>query len=525
MKDRSSTESNSGYFEPLEKRDFLSADLTGSFPSLGAVVYAPGAAPTVDFVFKNVGDEKAKLGTVTFVARPDGETTSAYDIVLGTGKGSGFLNAGAETKTLRFKLAVPANAAPGANYNLVGIIGNGADANDTIVGGDLTISTPSLNLTTAIDEVKLPTSVLEGATVKGTVKISVARTGDSPLPKNPKVDIKLFLRKEGGGDTLIATFNARSLSSLKSGKPMVFTTAVTLNSLATGTYRLYSVVDEPSVNSPTGAITENNDTLEDNTSPLSTFSITAAPAFSDLSIIGQSTTGTSATTTSKHSSSVTIKNEGNTNVDGKVNIKFFATANGVITQDSIAVGSLDNQSLKLTAGASSKPFKANLDFSGLGAATYTIVARVDTVSGITDTNAANNAHVVSGPVTITLAPGVLGDIGDVVTLVTTDSGSNVNGYAENGSFRTSRGVQGIYSYIRTVPLPFVGSVATFSLTIFTPQGGQVAIALRITSRNPPENLFNKVLTFSNTSGSIAWEGAVPFYGFDQRRGKFSIGVM
>jgi hypothetical protein len=525
-------------FESLEQRDFLNADLTGGFASLDAVTFAAGSTPVVDFFLKNSGDAKAAAGVVNFFARPVDAVDDSGDIAIGVGKAKGTVAPGAQSPTFHFKLNVPVNAAAGA-FSIVGVVdaagkvseGVEGEANNTAIGGPLTIAAPDFNLTTAIGDVKMPASILEGASASGTVRIDVNISGAAPVPKTAKVQLQLWIQDQDGGKTLITTLSNQALAGLTSGKPKGFNVKVALGTLATGTYRFFAVVDPLTQQSPvTGVVTESNDTLVDNTSPLSTFSLTVAPAFADLAISGSTTVSGSTTTNSTPTGSVTLVNNGNTDVDGTVNIKFFATTAGVINQNSFQVGSLDNQSVKLKAGQSSKAFNKTLDFSGLTAGSFIIVARVDTVSGITDTNAGNNAQAISTAFNVTVAPlnpGTLGEIGDVVTFVTTDSGSNEVGYSEAGNFTTNRGVTGIYTYsvvplINPITHKSLGTLATLSLTAFGNAGATSAFAGRITSKNPPANLINKTLTFSDKTGSVSWRAIVLFYGANERDGKFSI---
>ena len=453
MKNRTNS---TGFFEALEKRDFLAADLTGTFPSLGVVTMAPGGTATVDFTVSNFGNAKSKAATASFVARPEGAVDASADIVLGTGKLPA-LGIEATSPALHIKLAAPINALPGTNYHIVGIINDANQPNDTVVGGPLTISTPTFNLTSSIADVKLPSSVLSGTSVKGIVKINVSLAGAGTLPKNAKVNIELWLAKEGGDNVRVGTMNAQALAGLNSGKPKTFTTKVALNSIAAGTYRFFAVVDPSSEAAPTGALTESNDTLVDNTSALSSFSLTAAPAFANLAIDAASTTtlGATGSTAASASANIIIKNTGNTAVNGKGSIVIYATTDGTIQQGSPVVASLTNQNFKLAPGAANKPIKANLDLSVLESGTYKFVARLESLTGVTDSNAEDNTFqlapasvVLTAPVTAASMFGTVTfhqtDIQDVTTTVPFVGRAGFVG--STGTFTSSNGRSGSYSF-------------------------------------------------------------------------------
>ena len=199
-------------------------------------------------------------------------------------------------------------------------------------------TTGSSSLTATVARSTVPTSVIAGATTKGTVAVTVTNTTAAILKGTAKV--ALYASTDGSIDstsTLIATVSRPV--KLKSSKAASIAVPVKKLSLPAGTYTLLAQVTDPS----------------GNTSVATGSALTVAPATITLSgNIGAVTP--SATTPGKSISfTLTLANSGNVNSTGAAQLAVYLSTDGASL--SIPVSTITK---RLTIRAGGKPVAVRL---------------------------------------------------------------------------------------------------------------------------------------------------------------------
>ncbi|MCE9592015.1 MAG: hypothetical protein K8S99_16020 [Planctomycetes bacterium] len=440
--------------EPLEPRALLAADLTGAFATLVSASIPSGSTQSLVINVNNPTLEAAKgTARVDFFFSAD-DQKSDDDIPIGSGKLSGKIAPGA-TAPKTFKVTLPTNLVAGTGRIIAlldagGTFAEADETNNTVVSEEITVTQPDYDLHATFGEVKFPTAVVSGVAVKGTAKVLLSNVGTAQLGKKQSVNVKVYLRPadalDDSTDVLVSPADAKAIviNNLKGGATKNVVVKIALGAgQPIGGYKLVTVIDDGNALAETDET--NNTTIADVPA-----AITVAEAFVDLNMTAASTTfGGSTVGNTSGKGSVTLVNNGNVPAAGTVNIEFFATTNGTIDGNAILIGQANPTNVSLKPGAS-KAYAVNLAAPLVGDDTvYQIVARMTPVTGITDTNSANDTHT-AGSVTVTEAPRFMTPLGDAITFTQTGFSDGSNQYGgttvESGNWADNKGHTGQYSY-------------------------------------------------------------------------------
>lgn len=400
--------------ECLESRTLLSVDLvptindvTSTIPA--ATISGDGTPITLKVGVANQGDEALargqKISAKVLLHRAGAEMVELTTI---DGLSISSLGAGAST-TLSINTTLPAGVSSGMGHleveiDSANVVAESDEGNNTDrAANGIDITRGYVTLANTITSSKLPAAIVTGTVAKGPVKVQVHNDGNIAVAAGSRVDVNVVLRPTGGGaDIAIGSKLGQAFGKVKVGSHKQVTVPTTVPAaLPAGSYTVVATV------TPSGFVAD--------ASPAALgASLTAAPAFRDLSIDTASTTyGSGGGANAAGTGTVILKNLGNSKASGSVTVEFFATSAGVINGSSVKLGE-KVASVGLDAGKT-LTVKAPLALPDVTSNTgYTIVARI-VPAGFADSNAANDTKTVA-PITVTPVPGPLGVLGSTITI-------------------------------------------------------------------------------------------------------------
>lgn len=523
--------------EPLEPRQLLAGDLTGVFAPLATTSLPSGTSIPVSFTLENPGDASisGKM-KVNFLLSSDAAADPG-DKVLLSRKLSGSLAAG-DDATFNLNLPIPSSAVAG-NYRIItvldvdGQIVEGDEGNNTIASDAFDVTQPDYNLNATVSSITVLPAYLSGTTPKGVVRIEVTNTGTTKLPKKQNIQVQIFARPNDATDNtqdiLIDTLPKNALPNLGAGKSKKITRLVPLHTqsgkiktpLADGTYKLVAVIDSA------GELAETNEA--DNTAIMpDTFKL--APSFQDAAITNLTTffKNGAGDNNDKGKFGVVLRNLGNAFIKGTADLNVYATLNGILDDAKILVGKLDNQKLNIKPGNLGK-YKVPVQLTdSLEAGNYQFVVNIEDTQAWADFDPSNNTRVAPEVIGITEVPGILGNLGNTLTLTMTKSETTTTPapvigsftvYSEEGTFVDSKGNVGTYIYVLNSVIKF--ATFTVSATNISGTGANLQLYHKGKQTKP---LGGHSLVFSDTTGPDgSWLGAVRASFIDTlKKGRFDV---
>jgi hypothetical protein len=272
------------------------------------------------------------------------------------------------------------------------------------------------------------------------VKVAITNGGGTEIPKGGKASVKVYARPIDAvdasqdvllGEKLVPVAKLGAGETTKAKKVSL----AFAQDLPEDEYRLVAVVDADSAVPETD---ENN-----NTATLDEPHIDIAAAFVDLGVEEASTNlPASIEAGKKGKATVVIAHGGNVPLNGEVKIEIFATPNGQIDGDAIAIGGTPGVAIKLRPGAS-KSFNLNIVAPEVEEASdLQIVARITPLGDIPDNNLTNHEGAL-GTVQVRPGPPSLASFVGAVTFNELTS-NPITG--TQGSFTSSTGAAGPYFY-------------------------------------------------------------------------------
>lgn len=520
--------------EALENRQMLSVDLLGSpllfVPNVGS--YVVGGEGTAGYGVSNGGNTDYTGGAkVSFYLSTD-TTFDNADTLLAT-KSIPKINAnGIVLKPQVVNIKFPAGVT--GTFRILTVvdsdnkIAESNENNNVSTTGPISLDPANNDLSATYGPITLPPSVITGDTAKGKVSVNITNGGNAPIPAGKTIVINVKARPtdavDSSQDVLIGTLSNAKIAKLANGKSKTFKVGVELPAnLAAKTYKLVTLVDDANNLDETN---ENNNTVESTTSPTN-YTLTAAAAFTDLSVelAGTDVNGT-AVTGSDTSGAVFLRNNGNSPLQGDVKVEFFAAPLSNLN----SLTSLGSQtfSVNLKAGASTKALKVPLVIADtLSATNYNFTAVISNFTGFTDSNANNNKHAAGDNISVAKGLGVLGKLNS--TIAFTRTGGNVmtniptlgTVTIEEGTFIDNDGHTGMYSWT-TYSGPHVGNVVVFNFHADNPQFEN--IEFKLTSSSRPTSINGKTIVFKKpgNSGDGTFLGLVLSLGGKIQKGVFDI---
>lgn len=363
---------------------------------------------TVSVAITNTGQNDVPPGAtidLSLRARPTTAIDGASDVFLGTlpARAIGSLESDAVV-TAVFNVTLPAIFEDGT-YRMVVVGTPSAAAGDINSANDTGVSVYTLTVTGAKDVavsvvgVTLPANVRAGQTPSGTVSVMVTNTGQDPTPAGATIDLAIRARlttaTDTTGDIQLSLFAGQPLSNLAPGASIIFLCNVTVpTGFPGGSYHLVVI------GTGSGSLADSDD-ANDTATSVYTLTVTGPDLTVALGAITVPTTylaGNVGTATVP----VTVSNSGTAavNVGAWVDlvIRFSPTDGGhdIVLQNihEVRVGGF-------TAGQSkSYKFKVTLPRT-IPANTYRIVAEIDPLNRLAETNEDNNLAVSSTQITLT----------------------------------------------------------------------------------------------------------------------------
>ena len=389
------------FFEALEPRCLLSADLADAFAGTIPAALPPQGNNTLSVLVSNFGSTTAcGAATITLYASTD-KTLDAGDTVLGA-KTVNLNLAASHSVAQSVSFPAPTTLASGPYYILADVEGSAAirdlNAANNVVATAATvqITKPFMDLTGAFGSaMKLPVTDVSGDGKSITVPVVVKNLGNVTARSGQKIDIQIDAF-DGTTTTPLKTLTARSISGLGVGASATFTATLTLPAgLATGTYHLVATVD--SSNSVTSDPNRANNTV---TSSGATGTTAVTKGYVDLTGAFGTATKLPATDISGDGKSISVpvvvKNLGNVAAPSgqKIDIQIDAFDGTTTTP----IKTLTARSISALGVGASATLTATLTLpAGLATGTYHLVATVDRSNSVTsDPNRANNTATSSG---------------------------------------------------------------------------------------------------------------------------------
>ncbi|MDB5333853.1 MAG: hypothetical protein JWP03_5004 [Phycisphaerales bacterium] len=245
--------------------------------------------------------------------------------------------------------------------------GNGAYA--VSASGPLaqTITQPPTLLPT-ITKSKLPTAVVSGTALRGTVTINISNASGA-LVKG-KATLAIYASTTGGidGSSILLGQVPKSLK-VSTAKALAETINIKAASLPAGSYMLFARVTDP-----TGNV---NDSAAGQSLTVAAPFITLSETLSKNTL---PTTGITAGGKARGSATLNITNGGNIPTPGTTTLTLFATTDGEVDGSAVQIASL-GEKLRLKPGKSARVTLPLKTLPALPAATYTLVLQVLDPSG------------------------------------------------------------------------------------------------------------------------------------------------
>ena len=394
------------FFEPLEPRVLLAADLTGSLEFTDAV--APGDRIIVNLTLENSGDMTASGTIMVDLYGHAKGTTFNLDtaIFLGTTRLSGTLDPFEVADEIELRGTVPPNTTPGP-YGFAAII----DATDRISESDETNNTAlsiqssiirqlDFDLTLELDSrTDVPSAIVLGTDVGGRVRVDVVNTASSTSvpPKKASVDVSVFARPVGAvNDSQDVLLNDRevsvSVNNLKPDKSKAASVNITFpDSLGAGDYQIVVKLDGDN---------DFQETNDNNNELILAQTVNVAPPFKDLTvalgsrldlpemaIAGQKT---------KIKIPIEITNEGNIKLDSgkKILVTVHARPMSGGADTLLQIGGKDAKEVSVSSLKDGKTKKVTLSNillpESLPEDMYQLVVAVDTGNAVAESDENNN---------------------------------------------------------------------------------------------------------------------------------------
>jgi CARDB len=516
--------------EALENRQMLSVDLLGSplvfVPSVAS--YVIGGQGTAGYGVSNGGNTDYTGGAkVSFYLSSD-TTLDNADTLLATKSIPKIRANGIVLKPQVVNIQFPKGVS--GTFRILTVvdsehkIAESDETNNVSTTGPISLDPANYDLSATYGPVTLPPSVITGDPAKGKVSINLTNGGNAPIPAGQVVAIQVKARPTDANDALqdvlIGSLSAK-VAKLANGKSKTFKVNVELPAnLAAKTYKLITVVDSGNALTETN---ENNNTADS----LASYTLTAAAAFTDLSVelAGTDVNGT-AVTGSDTSGAVVLRNNGNIPLKGDVKVEFFAAPLSNLNNKT----SLGSQtfSVNLKPGASTKPLKLPLTIAeSLSVSNYNFTAVISNFNGFTDSNANNNKHAAGDNISVAKGLGVLGKLNSTITFTRTGGTVTPNVPSlgtvtvEEGSFNDNNGHTGLYSWTSYTGA-HVGNVVVFNFHADNPQFEN--IEFKMTSSSRPTSIDGKTIVFKKpgNSGDGTFLGLVLSLGNKVQKGVFDI---
>lgn len=263
----------------------LSVDLTGSFAAFTPSAYLAGQTVQAVYAVSNVhGTTNYSGGAKAAFYLSTDNGLDGNDILLTT-KSIPSIKAGMVViKPQTVNLTFPAGTASGSyhvitKFNFENKVGESNENNNVVFTPAFTINERTRDLTVDIKDIKLPPSIVAGATPKGNVVVEVSNPGGLALNNGQKVNLQIIARPTEGGDDVVLSTTEVNVSKLDEKKPKKVTVSVTLPaSLPVNEYSLVAVIDS-------GNVVNEGDHESNNTDTASGYELTSAPAFADLALV------------------------------------------------------------------------------------------------------------------------------------------------------------------------------------------------------------------------------------------------
>jgi hypothetical protein len=516
--------------EALENRQMLSVDLLGSgaffIPSVTSFVV--GGETEASYGLSNGGNTDYNSGAkVSFYLSSD-TTFDNADTLLAT-KSMPKIRANSIVLKPQFvDLKFPEGVT--GTFRILTVVDSTSKIEESNENNNVSpsiafsLDSPTNDLSAAFGQVTLPPGIITGDPAKGKANINVTNAGNSPIPAGAKVDIQVKARPtgaiDGSQDILIGGLTGAKVAKLANGKSKTFKVNVQLpENLAAGTYKLVTVVDSGNALTETN---ENNNTAESTPA----YSLTAASAFTDLSVELASTdvTGT-AVTASEADGAVVLRNNGNIALAGSVKVEFFAAPVSNLNSTTSLGSATFN--VKLKPGAATKALKVPLVIAeSLTVASHNFTAVISNFTGYTDSSAPNNKRSAGDNISVAKGLGVLGKLNSSITFTRTQVDISSNPLLgtvtiETGDFNDNNGRRGTFSWTT-----FSSSRASdFGNLVFTDTfNADENVVIRLSSKSRPVSINGKTIVFKKpgSSGDGTFLGLVLSYGGKLQKGVYDV---
>ena len=382
----------------------LLAQFGTTFKLPAADTSGDGKAITVPVVVKNVGNVAMASGQKINIQIDAFDGTTTTPIKTLTAQSVSLLAAGGSA-TFTASVTLPMGLAAGT-YNIVAVADSSdlvaADtnrANNTVTSsGTMAVTMGYVDLTGALGTTwTLPSSVIAGKALTGSVSVVVKNSGNVALPTGQTVNV-VFVAHDttntNNPDITLVTLSGQSVTALAAGGTKTFTGTVSRTAgIAADNYQILANI------APVQALTESNTANNQASQTAAGAAKTLASVAPFVNLAGKfGTTWTLPSSIAAGKSlmgtvSVVVSNLGNVALPAgqTVNIVFVAHDTTNPQNPDITLATLSNQSVSALAAGGTKQFSASIArIAGLPADTYQIEATITPVQALTESNLADN---------------------------------------------------------------------------------------------------------------------------------------
>ncbi len=426
--------------DPLEYRQLLTVDLTGSFQAFSPTTVTSGGTEPVTLVVHNLGTTTG-LGTlhINFYAALDGTPFDPDTATLLKPFSASLAVGAGGQQTINTTLPISPALAAG-NYDIFAVLDpnhNFADtntSNNLVQSSILAVTQSNVDLVPSFGTANIPATIIAGTPVTSSVQIILTNDGSVAIPAGVTIAAEVVARPASGPDIVInkspISINVGSLAP--NGTRTTTVSLVYPASMPPGPYQIVVKAD-------TGNdLAETNETNNEATLANTTLSVTTP--FTDLGLtFDPHTTLPSGTITSDGATKIPLKldivNNGNVTIAAGVSGTINIVAHDVDDDTDVALQSF---AVALNGIASAKTRTLTLSpflTLGMPAGNYTLEATLVTAipTDLLTNNSASTADIGLSPLMVTRG---FADISDTIVSDTLPPATLV-GTAKKASVKVS----------------------------------------------------------------------------------------